>query len=66
MLNKLVLNGVGPAQRLTIDFKRRLNFLTGDNGLGKSFVLDIAWWRLRAPGLAKCRLRSAGFRGVEY
>lgn len=46
MLNKLVLNGVGPAQKLTIDFKRRLNFLTGDNGLGKSFVLDIAWWAL--------------------
>lgn len=46
MLNQLTLNGVGPAQRLVIDFKPRLNFLTGDNGLGKSFVLDIAWWVL--------------------
>ncbi len=46
MLNQLALNGVGPAQQLIIDFKPRLNFLTGDNGLGKSFVLDIAWWAL--------------------
>ena len=46
MLNQLALDGVGPAQKLIIDFKPRLNFLTGDNGLGKSFVLDIAWWVL--------------------
>lgn len=46
MLNKLMLSGVGPAQKLDIEFKQRLNFLTGDNGLGKSFVLDIAWWVL--------------------
>lgn len=24
----------------------RLNLLTGDNGLGKSFLLDVAWWAL--------------------
>ncbi|MEX8499291.1 MAG: AAA family ATPase [Leptothrix ochracea] len=46
MLNQLTLTGVGPAQRLLIHFKPRLNFLTGDNGLGKSFVLDMAWWAL--------------------
>jgi hypothetical protein len=23
---------------------RRLNVITGDNGLGKSFLLDLAWW----------------------
>ncbi|QXI26358.1 AAA family ATPase [Pseudomonas vanderleydeniana] len=46
MLKKLTFEGVGPAQTLAIDFKPRLNFLTGDNGLGKSFVLDIAWWSL--------------------
>lgn len=46
MLNQLTLQGVGPAQNLTINFKPRLNFLTGDNGLGKSFVLDMAWWAL--------------------
>ncbi|MFU8763918.1 MAG: AAA family ATPase [Haliea sp.] len=46
MLNTLSLKGVGPADRLELDFKPRLNFLTGDNGLGKSFMLDIAWWAL--------------------
>nr|AGC72565.1 hypothetical protein [uncultured bacterium A1Q1_fos_1870] len=24
----------------------RLNLITGDNGLGKSFLLDVAWWAL--------------------
>lgn len=24
----------------------RLNIITGDNGLGKSFLLDVAWWAL--------------------
>jgi hypothetical protein len=28
------------------NFASRLNILTGDNGLGKSFLLDIAWWAL--------------------
>jgi hypothetical protein len=46
MLKSLTLDGVGPAKQLKINFKSRLNFLTGDNGLGKSFVLDIAWWSL--------------------
>lgn len=46
MLNSLTLTGVGPAADLALQFTPRLNFLTGDNGLGKSFVLDIAWWAL--------------------
>lgn len=27
-------------------FASRLNLITGDNGLGKSFLLDVAWWAL--------------------
>lgn len=27
-------------------FGERVNLITGDNGLGKSFVLDLAWWAL--------------------
>ena len=46
MLKRLELNGVGPAPRLEIEFSSRLNLFTGDNGLGKSFVLDVAWWAL--------------------
>jgi hypothetical protein len=46
MLHHLKLRHVGPAPELDIDFAPRMNFLTGDNGLGKSFLLDIAWWAL--------------------
>lgn len=46
MLKQLKLEGVGPAPAMEIDLSPRLNVLTGDNGLGKSFLLDIAWWAL--------------------
>lgn len=47
MLRKLLLDGVGPADRLSLDpMAPRLNLITGDNGLGKSFLLDAAWWSL--------------------
>lgn len=69
MLNQLTLNGVGPAQRLVIDFKPRLNFLTGDNGLGKSFVLDIAWWALTrtwARGVMAAPRQDAKTSSIAY
>jgi hypothetical protein len=46
MLEALRFRDAGPAPRLEITFKERLNFLAGDNGLGKSFLLDAAWWAL--------------------
>ena len=46
MLKRLELRNVGPASHMAIDFAPRLNVLTGDNGLGKSFLLDTAWWAL--------------------
>lgn len=46
MLKKLELEGTGPAPRLALEFQERLNVITGDNGLGKSFLLDVAWWCL--------------------
>src|SRR5207244_8728544 len=46
MLEYLHLKNVGPAPEMTLDLAPRLNLLTGDNGLGKSFLLDIAWWAL--------------------
>lgn len=46
MLQALTMKHVGPADELSIDFKPRMNFLAGDNGLGKSFLLDVAWWAL--------------------
>ncbi|MCU0757381.1 MAG: ATP-binding protein [Xanthomonadales bacterium] len=58
MLKHLQLQNVGPAAALEIDFAPRLNVLTGDNGLGKSFLLDIAFWALtrRWPGEVNRRL----------
>ena len=46
MLEALEFLNVGPAPELGVEFKPRMNFLTGDNGLGKSFLLDVAWWSL--------------------
>jgi len=46
MLKYLELEHVGPAPSMRLDFAPRLTLLTGDNGLGKTFVLDIAWWAL--------------------
>lgn len=46
MLECLKLTNVGPAPEMTLQFAPRLNLFTGDNGLGKSFLLDVAWWAL--------------------
>ena len=46
MLERLRLKNVGPASEMEVDFAPRLNLITGDNGLGKSFLLDVAWWAL--------------------
>ena len=46
MLERLELRNVGPAPEMELDLQRRLNLITGDNGLGKSFLLDVGWWAL--------------------
>ncbi len=46
MLRSLHLKDVGPAPELKFEFAPRLNVLTGDNGLGKTFVLDVIWFVL--------------------
>ena len=55
MLTNLNITNLGPSKELSFDFGSRLNFLTGDNGLGKSFVLDIVWWALTGawPGASR-------------
>lgn len=44
MIQSLKIKNIGPASEMTLEFGQRLNILTGDNGLGKSFLLDIIWW----------------------
>lgn len=60
MLTHLSLQNVGPAPKLELTLAPRLNLITGDNGLGKSFLLDIAWWALtrRWPAEVNPRLTS--------
>lgn len=43
LLERIDLKGVGPAEEMTASLAPRLNLFTGDNGLGKSFLLETAW-----------------------
>ena len=60
MLECLQLRNVGPAPAMEVAFAPRLNLITGDNGLGKSFLLDVAWWALtrRWPAQINRRMTS--------
>lgn len=46
MLKSVKLHGIGPVRDLSASFGDRLNIITGDNGLGKSFLLDVCFWSL--------------------
>lgn len=46
MIRTLELKNVGPAKAMNLSFNTRFNLITGDNGLGKSFILDLIWWTL--------------------
>jgi predicted ATPase len=45
-LRVLQLTNVGPAKQLAFTPAERLSIITGDNGLGKTFLLECAWWGL--------------------
>lgn len=64
MLERLEMNGVGPSPHLSFEFKPRLNLLTGDNGLGKTFVLELAWWALTRHWDAVPALARADWSGT--
>lgn len=54
MLRRLHLHEVGPALDFgPFEFGERVNLLTGDNGLGKTFLLDVAWWALTGSWAGK-------------
>lgn len=46
MLESIHLKNLGPAPEIKMELAPRLNLITGDNGLGKSLLLDVAWWAL--------------------
>jgi hypothetical protein len=45
-LRLVLLEGLDPAPRIEFSPGERLSIITGDNGLGKTFLLDCAWWSL--------------------
>ncbi|MDR3227984.1 MAG: AAA family ATPase, partial [Puniceicoccales bacterium] len=46
MVSSLKLHGIGPVPQFSAKFGERLNLVTGDNGLGKTFLLDACWYAL--------------------
>ena len=62
MLEYLKLENVGPTPQMEVQFAPRVNLITGDNGLGKSFLLDTAWWALTGSWPAEVNRRmTSGF-----
>ncbi|HUO05018.1 MAG TPA: AAA family ATPase [Candidatus Binataceae bacterium] len=45
-LRLLEMKGLGPSAHLSFQPAERLSIITGDNGLGKTFILECAWWAL--------------------
>lgn len=69
MLAHLVLHYVGPSRHLEIRFAPGLNLLTGDNGAGKTFLLDVAWWALTRTwvrAMARPWLRAKSKPRIDY
>lgn len=46
LVKELRLENVGPCRSLIYEPRERLNVITGDNSLGKTFLLDTLWWSL--------------------
>jgi hypothetical protein len=45
---------------MSVEFGDRLNVITGDNGLGKSFLLEVAWWALTQTWVGRPALPNEG------
>jgi hypothetical protein len=52
-LEQLELRAVGPASHLDYRPAERLNIITGDNSLGKTFLLECIWWALTGGWLER-------------
>jgi hypothetical protein len=45
-LSYLETTALGPAEKFVLEPADRLTLITGDNGLGKTFLLECCWWAL--------------------
>ena len=50
-LRSLEIREVGPARSLRYEPAERLNIITGNNSLGKTFLLECLWWALTGDWL---------------
>lgn len=53
---------IGPARKFDLEFGKRLTLIAGDNGLGKSFLLDVAWWAITGKWATR---QAIPFRGPQ-
>lgn len=62
----LRVQGAGPVSRMEVEPAERLTLVAGDNGLGKTFLLDCAWWALTGSWASMPAVpREDGGRGVS-
>ncbi len=71
ILTYLEMDNVGPIDNLRLEPAQRLNLITGDNGLGKTFLLEIAWWALTGkwagnPAYPNRKQQSAPRGQIKY
>ena len=60
VITSLQLVGIGPAKRFDLEFGDRLTLIAGDNGLGKTFLLDAAWWALTGRWAGRQAIPTVG------
>lgn len=61
----LETKGLGPAKVFEFEPASRLTLITGDNGLGKSFLLEAAWWALTGTWADRPSYPGPGERGSK-
>ncbi len=67
ILSLIRLSNVGPIKKLHFEPGQRLNVIAGDNGVGKTFLLECIWWALsgRWPGKPAVPRRKLNAKKVE-
>lgn len=66
-LQSLEINEVGPASNILYEPAERLNVITGDNSLGKTFLLECIWWALTGSWLEySAQPRSSAAKDAPY
>lgn len=63
-LVSLELENVGPTNHILMQLTNRLNVITGDNGLGKTFLMDCAWWALTGTWIGEIAIPKTDKKSV--